>query len=49
MFSQPEVRDRYLAQGAELPLGTPADFNAFILAEYQKWGPVITKANIRID
>ena len=48
-FSAPEVRDRYLAQGATLPLGSPEDFGKFIAAEYTKWGPVITRANIRID
>jgi len=42
-------RDRFLVQGAELPLGTPEDFAAFIDAEYRKWGPVVTKANIRIN
>jgi tripartite-type tricarboxylate transporter receptor subunit TctC len=49
VFSQPDVRNRFLVQGAELPLGTPDDFRAFIDAEYRKWGPVITKANIRIN
>ena len=28
VFSQPDVRNRFLAQGAELPLGTPDDFRA---------------------
>ena len=48
-FTTPEVRDRFLAQGAELPLGTPENFRAFIDLEYRKWGPVITKANIRVN
>jgi len=49
VFSTPEIRDRYTSQGASLPLGTPEDFGAHIAAEYQKWGPVIRNANIRID
>src|SRR5262245_44344244 len=49
VFSMPEIRDRYISQGASLPLGTPEAFGAHIAAEYQKWGPVIRQANIRID
>jgi tripartite-type tricarboxylate transporter receptor subunit TctC len=49
VFSTPEIRDRYISQGASLPLGTPEAFGAHIAAEYQKWGPVIRRANIRID
>jgi tripartite-type tricarboxylate transporter receptor subunit TctC len=49
VFSGPDIRDRYMSQGASLPLGTPEAFGAHIAAEYQKWGPVIRKANIRID
>jgi tripartite-type tricarboxylate transporter receptor subunit TctC len=49
VFSAPDVRDRFVGQGAILPLGTPEAFGAFIAAEYKKWGPVITRANIRID
>jgi tripartite-type tricarboxylate transporter receptor subunit TctC len=49
VFSMPEIRDRYLSQGAALPLGSPEAFGKHIDAEYRKWGPVITKAKIRID
>ena len=49
VFSALAFRDRYVAQGAVLPLGTPEAFGAFIAAEYKKWGPIITRANIRID
>ena len=49
VFSAPEIRGRYISQGATLPLGTPEAFGAHIAAEYQKWGPVIHRANIRID
>ena len=49
VFNMPEIRDRYLSQGATLPLGPPEAFGNFIASEYRKWGPVITKANIRID
>jgi tripartite-type tricarboxylate transporter receptor subunit TctC len=49
VFLLPEIRDRYVSQGASLPLGTPEAFGTHIAAEYQKWGPVIRQAKIRID
>jgi tripartite-type tricarboxylate transporter receptor subunit TctC len=49
VFSSPEIRDRYVLQGASLPLGTPEAFGRYISAEYEKWGPVIRRANIRLD
>jgi tripartite-type tricarboxylate transporter receptor subunit TctC len=49
VFSAPAIRDRFVAQGAVLPLGTPEAFGAHITAEYRKWGPVIARAGIRID
>jgi tripartite-type tricarboxylate transporter receptor subunit TctC len=49
IFSTPEIRSRYVSQGASLPLGTPEAFGVHIAAEYQKWGQVIRQAKIRID
>jgi tripartite-type tricarboxylate transporter receptor subunit TctC len=49
VFSTPTIRDLYVSQGASFPLGTPEDFGAHIAREFQKWGPVIRQANIRID
>jgi tripartite-type tricarboxylate transporter receptor subunit TctC len=49
VFSTPDVHDRYTAQGAEFPLGSPEAFAAHIAAEYKKWGPVIRSANIHVD
>jgi tripartite-type tricarboxylate transporter receptor subunit TctC len=48
-FNVPEVRERYLAQGTLLPLGSPEDFAAHIDRERQKWGDVIRQANIRLE
>ncbi|MGE0039405.1 MAG: Bug family tripartite tricarboxylate transporter substrate binding protein [Xanthobacteraceae bacterium] len=47
-FDAESVRQRYLAQGTLLPLGTPAEFAAHIAAEQIKWGAVIRQANIRL-
>jgi tripartite-type tricarboxylate transporter receptor subunit TctC len=49
VFSAPDVRGRYISQGAEFHLGTPEDFGRHIAAEFKKWGPVIRQANISID
>jgi tripartite-type tricarboxylate transporter receptor subunit TctC len=48
-FAVEPVRQRYLAQGALLPLGSPQEFAAHIAAERQKWGEVIQQAHIRLE
>ena len=48
-FAAEQVRQRYLAQGTALPLGSPDDFAAHIAAERQRWGEIIRKAGIRLE
>jgi tripartite-type tricarboxylate transporter receptor subunit TctC len=48
-FAAPDVRNRFVAQGITLPLGTPEDYGAFIAAEYKRWGDIIRAVNIRLD
>ena len=48
-FVPAEVRQRFLSQGASLPLGTPEEFAAHVAAEREKWGEVIRRANIRME
>ena len=48
-FEPAEVRQRFLSQGASLPLGTPEAFAAHTTAERAKWGEVIRRANIRLE
>jgi len=48
-FAPDAVRQRYLAQGTALPLGSPDEFAAHIAAERTKWGAVIRQANIKLD
>lgn len=44
-----EVRNRLTELGAE-PLGsTPAEFAAYVNAEYAKWGKLVAEAGIRLD
>ena len=46
IIASPEMRARLAAQGAD-PIGsTPAEFLAFMRAEYEKWGRVIKEAHI---
>ena len=48
-LAAPEVRKRLIDLGAE-PLGsTPAEFGAYVAAEFQRWGRVAREANIRLD
>jgi tripartite-type tricarboxylate transporter receptor subunit TctC len=48
-FAPPDVRQRFVSQGATLPLGTPEEFAAHTTAERAKWGDVIRRANIRLE
>ena len=48
-LSSPEIKDKLLKAGNE-PVGTsPAEFAAFVRAEYDKWAKVIKQANLKID
>ena len=49
IFSEPDARDRFVTQGAVLPLGTPEDLGAFVAADSQRWGRVIRAAGIKLD
>lgn len=48
-FAAPEVRQRFVAQGALLPLTSPTEFAKHIEAERVRWGEVIRKGNIRLE
>lgn len=47
--AQGEVRDQLVSRGAEVLQGTPEQFQAFVKAETDKWGPVIRRAGIVAD
>ena len=48
-LSSPEIKDKLVKAGNE-PVGTsPAEFAAFVRAEYDKWAKVIRQANLKID
>ena len=48
IFSAPDVRDRFVAQGLTLPLGPPETLSAFVDQETLRWGDVIRKAGIKL-
>ena len=45
----PEVRERFLAQGAQPGGMTPDQFTAFIRGETEKWTKVVKTSNAKID
>ena len=44
-----EVRDKFIAQGAEPLSGTPQDAAAYTRAEVAKWGKVVKASGARVD
>ena len=49
VLKMPDVRERFLAQGAEAIGGTPAELAAFLNAERARWKKVIDTANVKLD
>lgn len=49
VLAAPDVQQKLEAQGAVPAGSTPEQFAAFMRAEYQRWGPVVQKANVKID
>jgi len=44
-----EVRDKFVAQGAEPLTGTPQDATAYTRAEVIKWAKVVKASGARVD
>jgi tripartite-type tricarboxylate transporter receptor subunit TctC len=44
-----EVKERFGQQGADSTFLAPADFVAFMKAEWAKWGPVVKATGARVD
>jgi tripartite-type tricarboxylate transporter receptor subunit TctC len=45
----PEIRDKLVAQGANVVGNTPEEFAAFIRAESARWGKLVRQVGIRAD
>jgi len=49
IFSVPEARDRFIKQGAAVPLLATKAYQQFMQAESDRYGDVIRKAGIKLD
>lgn len=49
VLRMPDVRERFLAQGAEAIGGTPAELTTFLNAERARWKKVIDTAKVKLD
>ena len=48
-LSSPDVRDRFIKQGATVPLGSPESFAVFVKMESDRYGDVIRRAGIKME
>ena len=48
-LAQPEVRERFAAQGLDAAPSTPEQFGAHIRAEIEKWARIAKSANIKAE
>ncbi len=49
VLNDPDVREKLTVFGAQVKPSTPAEFDAFIDAEIEKWAKVIKQANVTIE
>jgi tripartite-type tricarboxylate transporter receptor subunit TctC len=49
VFTMPDTREKFVAQGAAMPLGTPEDFTRHIADNTARFGEVIRRAGIKVE
>lgn len=49
LLKNPELVNRYAAQGLEIKPSTPEELRAFMVAEIEKYRDIIKRANIRVN
>jgi tripartite-type tricarboxylate transporter receptor subunit TctC len=49
VFSMPDARKKFVAQGEAMPLGTPDDFARHIADNTKRFGEVIRRAGIKAE
>ena len=49
VFSEPELRERFTSQGAQVVLGSSETYGKYIASEYKRWGEVIRRAGIKLE
>jgi len=47
--NRPDIRKKFVMQGAEPMTYTPESFGKFVVAEYQAWQPIVKASGARID
>ena len=48
-LTQPDVREKLAAQGAEGVANTPEEFRAYVKSEIEKWAKVIRASGMPIE
>jgi tripartite-type tricarboxylate transporter receptor subunit TctC len=48
-LNDPDMRQKLIGRGADPIPSTPAEFTAFVKAEYDKWGPIAKASGAKID
>jgi tripartite-type tricarboxylate transporter receptor subunit TctC len=48
-FAAPDAQERFIAQGAAMPLGSPEDFAKYIAMQTARFGDVIKRAGIKVE
>ena len=49
VLASPDVKEKLAAKGAVPAASTPSTFATFMQAEYDRWGPIVKKAGVKID
>jgi len=44
-----DLKDRLAAQGTQLYMGSPDEYQRFISGEKAKWAQIVKRANIKMD
>lgn len=48
-MASPDIRDRYVNEGADVTVRGPDDFGALLRGEFAKWAKVVKDSGVRID
>jgi tripartite-type tricarboxylate transporter receptor subunit TctC len=48
-MASPEIRDRYVNEGADVAVRGPAEFASFLRSEFAKWSKVVKDSGVKID
>ena len=49
ILKQPQVRERFAAEGVDVRYSTPEEFTRLLAADMQRWAKVIERAGVRVE